>query len=167
MLIIPALISAIPSIIKLFDSDEREEGVKDLTTIAISKASEALGIPFGSKDELINHLNDNPEVVYKLKQLEYDTKELMLKYKLLENKEISERWKSDNKSGSGFARLIRPLIVTYLIFISTVLAILDGNISDFTVKAVWADLFVLLCITAVGGYFALRTYEKKTKSNKW
>lgn len=167
MLPLLPLLTAIPSIIKLFSSNERKEGVKELTANVINTASDLLGTQLNTKDELFNHLSNNPLEVIKLKQLEYDTEEQMLKYKLLENQEITKRWDSDNKSGSAFARLIRPLIVTYLIFVSTVLAMLDGNVSDFTVKSVWADLFVLLCITAVGGYFALRTYEKKTKSNKW
>lgn len=73
---LPAVISAIPSIVKLFSKDEREQGVKDLTGTVLNEASNALGIEIKSKNDLVDTLNQNPELAIKLKEIDraYQTK---------------------------------------------------------------------------------------------
>ena len=82
-------------------------------------------------------------------------------------KAVTNRWESDNKIGSKFAKLIRPMLVTYLVLIATTLALLDGNIAGFTIKSVWVDLFSNLAFLSVTAYFGLRTYEKRTGTSVW
>lgn len=97
-----------------------------------------------------------------------DIEELIVEYNQ-QNKEESEktkRWESDNKSEGKFNKNIRPMLVTYLVFVSTILAILDGNVSEFTIKEVWVSLFTALTVTSVSGYFVLRSYEKSKGVHK-
>ena len=68
--IIAGVVSAIPSIIKLFDSDERDAGVKELTATVVGEASKALGVPFKNKEDVVTHLNTNPQDAIKLRELE-------------------------------------------------------------------------------------------------
>lgn len=102
-----------------------------------------------------------------LKRLDF--KELKLEYdqRNKEEEEKTNRWVSDNESGSTFAKLVRPGLVVYLIVVTSLFALFDGNVGDFKVKEHWVTLFTSLTITAIGGYFTLRTYEKRTGTSKW
>ena len=93
---------------------------------------------------------------------ELDFKELELEYNQRNTEEIekTKRWESGNKSEGTFNKNVRPSLVVYLVFVCTVLAIFDGNIGEFDVETSWVSLFTSLTITAVGGYFTLRTFEK-------
>lgn len=99
---------------------------------------------------------------------ELDFKELELEYNQRNTEEIekTKRWESDNKSEGSFNKNVRPALVVYLVFVCTLLAIIDGNIGEFTIKEQWVILFTSLTITAVGGYFTLRTYEKRNGVHK-
>lgn len=172
------LLNAAPSIYKLFTSDDKTEAVKDLTKNVLTSASNLIGVNVETKDDLVKHLGENPELVITLKKIDNEfaikIEELKLESKKLDyenaqNQEenITERWKSDNNSDSRFAKLLRPALTAYLVLIVTILAILDGNIEGFNIKDVWVTLFTSLCLTAVGGYFVLRTYEKRTGTSVW
>lgn len=96
--ILPAIIGAIPSIIKLFDSDDREQGVKELTGQAISEAQKLFGVNFNSTDELLQHLNANPDEVVRLKQLESKTQLKMQELGIIELQEDTKRIESVNET---------------------------------------------------------------------
>lgn len=115
---------------------------------------------------------------FKIKFLNFDELKLKLESKLegkrINNEHeqkaeenITNRWTSDNNADSRFAKLLRPVLTAYLVFIVTVLSLLDGNVQGFNIKDVWVTLFTSLCMTAVGGYFVLRTYEKRTGTSVW
>lgn len=172
------LLSAAPSIYKLFTGDDKTEAVKDLTKNVLESTSNLIGVDLKTKDDLVKHLAENPELTIALKKIDNEfalkIEELKLESKKLDyeneqNQEenITERWKSDNSADSRFAKLLRPALTAYLVLIVTILAILDGNVGSFTIKEVWVSLFTLLCSGAVGGYFTLRTYEKRTGTSVW
>lgn len=172
------LLNAAPSIYKLFNSDDKSTAVKELTSSVVKSAAGSLGIELNDKKELIDHLENNPEVVVQLKELEYkyslDIQKLELEDKKLDyEQEVKQeenrtnRWQSDNSTDSRFAKLIRPGLTAYLVFVVTLLAVFDGNVGSFTIKEVWVTLFTSLCITSVSGYFVLRTYEKRTNTSVW
>jgi hypothetical protein len=98
---------------------------------------------------------------------ENEVKKMQLTHGEKAEEEITKRWVSDSNSDSRIAKLTRPMLVIYLMIITTVLAFMDGNVLEFSIKTVWVDLFTNLAITAIGGYFVLRTYEKKTGTSKW
>ncbi len=172
------LLSSAPALYKLFTSDDKSDAVKELTTNVVKTAATKLGVTLNTKEDLLQEIAKNPNAVIKIKELDNHyalrIEELKLESKKLDyeneqNQEgnITERWKSDNSADSRFAKLLRPALTAYLVLIVTILAILDGNVGSFTIKEVWVSLFTLLCSTSVGGYFVLRTYEKRTSTSVW
>lgn len=172
------LLSSAPALYKLFTSDDKSEATKELTMNVVKTAATKLGVPLNTKEDLLQEIAKNPDVVVKLKELENHyalrIEELKLEDKKLdyENEQKEEdsktkRWESDNNSDSRFAKLLRPAITVYCLLIVTILAVCDGNVGSFTIKEVWTTLFVALCLTTINGYFVLRTYEKRTGTSVW
>ena len=129
------------------------EGVKKITGIDLNKPKPP------TQQELI-----------KINSYKLDIERLVLAHKIEDNRHeeekeinVSNRWTSDNKEGSDIAKKIRPYTLIYLMISITLLALLDGNFGAFEVKAVWANLFVALALSAFNGYFVLRTFEKNKK----
>ena len=77
--------------------------------------------------------------------------------------QITERWKLDMQSDSFLSKNIRPLVLTYLTVIFTVLSFFDGNIGGFQVDEAYIPIFQSLLITVYGAYFVGRTWEKSKK----
>ena len=75
--------------------------------------------------------------------------------------QITERWSSDNASGSWLASNVRPLIVLLLVFTLMLFIALDSFDLAFTVREAWISLYEVLTLTAVGGYFTLRSVVDK------
>lgn len=82
-----------------------------------------------------------------------------------QEQELTKRWESDNKSDSWLAKHTRPLIVLSLVAALFVFIILDSLDISFDVRESWVSLYEVLILTAVGGYFALRSVFDK-KGNK-
>lgn len=104
---IPAIVSAIPSIIKLFDSDERDDGVKELTGQVITEASKVLGVDFKTKDDIVDHLNAHPEKVIELQEIEFKTKQLVFQDRKDARQAAIAR---QNSSASGFVKSTPALL---------------------------------------------------------
>ena len=76
-------------------------------------------------------------------------------------REITARWASDAASTSWLARNVRPLIVLVLVATLLLFITLDSWALDFTVRDAWVSLYEVLTLTAVGGYFTLRSLVDK------
>ena len=76
-------------------------------------------------------------------------------------REITARWASDAASTSWLARNVRPLIVLVLVAALLLFITLDSLALDFTVRDAWVSLYEVLPLTAVGGYFTLRSLVDK------
>lgn len=77
--------------------------------------------------------------------------------------EMSKRWASDMASDSWLAKNTRPIIVMSLVGTLFVFMTLDSLDLAFEVRDIWINLFELLTVTAVGGYFTLRSvFDKRT-----
>lgn len=172
-MITAALAATLPSIINLFNSDSKDEAVEQLTNTVVQTAATKLGLNTNSvgKEDIVRHLESNPRDAVKLKEIEsmykLEIERLNLEKLKTQEENITKRWISDNNKGSTFAKLLRPTLTAFLVFVCVLLAVLDGNIGDFNIKEHWVTLFTTLCITSVGGYFTLRTYEKRTNTSKW
>jgi hypothetical protein len=74
--------------------------------------------------------------------------------------EISKRWSSDMTSDSWLSKNVRPLtlivVITFLVFMT----FFDG-LGWVDVNESWISLWNMLSITVVGGYFAVRTLDKR------
>ena len=101
-----------------------------------------------------NLIDLDPEVTHQQK-LEVDN---------LIDQEMTKRWESDNQSDSWLAKHTRPLIVLSLVGVLFIFIILDSLNIAFDVRESWVSLYEVLILTAVGGYFTLRSvFDKRHK----
>lgn len=75
-------------------------------------------------------------------------------------KTISDRWKSDMSSDSWLSKNIRPLTLATVIVTLVLLTFFDNllNTSDE-----WIGLWQVVSMTVIGGYFAVRSVDKRSK----
>ena len=74
--------------------------------------------------------------------------------------EISSRWKSDMGSDSWLSKNVRPLTLIVVIAFLVVTTFFDG-LGYLQVDPAWISLWNMLSVTVVGGYFAVRTLDKR------
>jgi|TARA_R100001510_G_C7653774_1_gene212200 cation transport ATPase len=80
-----------------------------------------------------------------------------------EQKNITERWKSDMTSDNKLSKSVRPAVLIFLIFSTILLIFIDSGFITFVVDDEWKDLLKVLLVTVVAAYFGGRSYEKGTK----
>ncbi len=81
--------------------------------------------------------------------------------------EITKRWEADLHSDSWLSKNVRPLTLSFLLACMFLFVILDSTSSiPFNIDPEWIDLLKALMITAVGGYFVVRSGEKITNKIK-
>lgn len=74
--------------------------------------------------------------------------------------EISNRWKSDMGSDSWLSKNVRPLTLIVVIAFLVFMTFFDG-LGWVDVNDSWISLWNMLSVTVVGGYFAVRTLDKR------
>jgi len=74
--------------------------------------------------------------------------------------EISNRWKSDMGSDSWLSKNVRPLTLIVVIAFLVFMTFFDG-MGWVEVNDSWISLWNMLSVTVVGGYFAVRTIDKR------
>jgi len=74
--------------------------------------------------------------------------------------EISSRWKSDMTSDSWLSKNVRPLTLIVVIAFLVFMTFFDG-LGWVDVNDSWISLWNMLSVTVVGGYFAVRTIDKR------
>jgi len=86
---------------------------------------------------------------------------LIVSERIAMESELTKRWASDNSSDSWLAKHTRPIIVLSLVVALFVFIILDSLDIAFEVRDAWVTLYEILIVTAVGGYFTLRSVFDK------
>tara|TARA_R110000787_G_scaffold3543_2_gene13832 strand:+ start:3399 stop:3806 length:408 start_codon:yes stop_codon:yes gene_type:complete len=77
-----------------------------------------------------------------------------------QQKNVTERWKSDMASDNILSKSVRPLTLIF-IFVSTILLIfIDSGFINFAVDDEWKDLLKIVIVTITAAYFGGRSYEK-------
>ena len=93
-------------------------------------------------------------------QFEKEMTEIFIQAEAEQQKNVTERWKSDMASDNKLSKSVRPLTLTFL-FVSTVLLIfIDSGFINFAVDDEWKELLKMLLITITAAYFGGRSYEK-------
>jgi hypothetical protein len=87
-------------------------------------------------------------------------KQLIAKYEVDMEKEVSSRWSSDMNSDSWLSKNVRPMTLIFLVVSTMVLVFIDAGVIEFEVKASWVDLLQLVLISVIGAYFGGRSLEK-------
>ena len=94
---------------------------------------------------------------------EQKIKELVAKYEIEMEKNITARWQADLKSDSWLSKNVRPMVLIFLIVCTMLLIFIDAGAIKFDVKDTWVDLLQLVVITVIGAYFGGRSFEKVKK----
>jgi hypothetical protein len=94
---------------------------------------------------------------------ELKVKELIAKYEVDMEKEISGRWASDMKSDSWLSKNVRPMTLIFLVISTVLLIFRDAGAIEFQVEGSWIDLLQLTLLTVIGAYFGGRSWEKVKK----
>jgi len=129
--------------------------ITKLFSVGATKLVKGIG---GVLDELVTSKEEKLAAELKIK-------ELIAKYEVEMEKEISSRWSADMASDSWLAKNVRPLVLIFLVVSTVLLVFIDAGIIAFEVKASWVDLLQLVLITVIGAYFGGRSLEK-VKNNK-
>lgn len=75
--------------------------------------------------------------------------------------EITKRWEADSLTDSWLSKNVRPLTLIVVISFLVIMTFFDG-LGVTEVNESWISLWNMLSVTVVGGYFAIRGYEKTT-----
>ena len=86
--------------------------------------------------------------------------ELFVRAEADAQKEVTERWNADMKSGNWLAANIRPLTLIFLTSVFALLSVTAGNIGDFAIGDAYKPIYQTLLLTVYGAYFAGRSIEK-------
>jgi len=110
-------------------------------------------------DELITSGEEKAAAKQKLE-------ELFVRAEADAQKEVTERWNADMKSGNWLTANIRPITLIFLTTVFATLSVTDGNIGKFAISDAYKPIYQTLLITVYGAYFAGRSIEKiKGKSD--
>lgn len=74
--------------------------------------------------------------------------------------EITKRWEADLHSDSWWSKNIRPMTLAFLLSCMFIFIMLDSSLEGFEINEEWIGLLKGLLMTAVGGYFVVRSGEK-------
>ncbi len=85
--------------------------------------------------------------------------ELFMKHEADMEKNITERWVSDN-TASWLTQNVRPIILLFLVVSTVVMIFIDAGMITFEVEDKWTDLLQLTLITVISAYFGGRSFEK-------
>lgn len=109
-----------------------------------------------------NLVDVDPDVTHEQRM---ELENLIVSERMAMESELTKRWQSDNTSDSWLAKHTRPIIVLSLVAALFVFIVLDSLDIAFDVRDAWVTLYEILIVTAVGGYFTLRSvYDKRNKS---
>jgi len=122
-MIATAIISAIPSLIKLFNSDDRKEGVKELTQTVVNEASKKLGVTLNTKDDVLKHLEQNPEQAIKLREIETKHIQSIMELQLKDVQSAREMNFNIQSSKDWLVRNTGSLIAMFTVLFAVVLDI--------------------------------------------
>jgi len=115
--------------------------------------------------DLIKGSDINPSDKIEFLQLKNDYEMEMMRMEIDKfkdaNKNITDRWQHDMSSTSWLSKNIRPLTLASLLLFLYVFIFLDAANLEFEIRDIWVRIYETILLTAIGGYFVLRTVDKK------
>ena len=76
--------------------------------------------------------------------------------------EITKRWQADSLTDSWLSKNVRPLTLAVVMIFLVLMTFFEGfGISSINER--WIGLWEMVSITVIGGYFAVRSVDKRTK----
>lgn len=108
---------------------------------------------------IVKNLIDNDPDISIEQRMEYER--LHNELLMAQEAEISDRWKHDMSSDSWLSKNVRPLTLVSLLVFLFVMIFLDAMEIKFSIRESWISLYETILVTAIGGYFVVRSVEKK------
>tara|TARA_R100001369_G_scaffold13821_1_gene28183 strand:- start:40 stop:459 length:420 start_codon:yes stop_codon:yes gene_type:complete len=96
-------------------------------------------------------------------QFEKEMTQMFISAESEQQKNVTERWKSDMISDSYLSKNVRPMVLIFVITCTLVLIFIDSGFITFVVDDEWKDLLKVVLMTCIGAYFGGRSYEKANK----
>ena len=124
---------------------------------ALSILGGLVGKVLPAATNLIDELHTSGEEKAAAKQ---KLKELLVAAEADAQKEVTERWNADMKSGNWLAANIRPITLIFLTSVFAILSVTDGNVGEFSIGEAYKPIYQTLLLTVYGAYFAGRSIEK-------
>ena len=121
-----------------------------LGSAAISTIASKLGVG-NSPEEVVSHLQANPDALLKLKEI--DTRAFEA-----ETKAVTDRWQADMQSDSWLSKNIRPGTLVYILTAYLGFAIADGY--GFRIAESYVNLLGQWGMLVMTAYFGGRSAEK-------
>ena len=76
--------------------------------------------------------------------------------------EITKRWEADSLTDSRLSKNVRPLTLATVMVFLVLMTFFEGfGISSINER--WIGLWEMVSVTVIGGYFAVRSVDKRTK----
>lgn len=75
---------------------------------------------------------------------------------------ISERWKADMESDSWLSKNVRPLTLIVVMGSLILMTFFDGA-NYLQISDAWINMWSMVSVSVIGGYFAVRTIDKRGK----
>lgn len=97
-------------------------------------------------------------------EMDKDLLQAAIQQDIEESREITKRWESDNNQESWLPRNIRPLTLITVISFTLLTILLDACPLDFNVSEHAFNYLEMISLTALGGYFAVRSFDKHSKN---
>ena len=116
--------------------------------------------------ESFNLLSDKIKTDGQLSETDKQMLLAELEFDVIEMKEVTTRWVSDNATDSFLTQNIRPLVLAFLTLTLFIYIILDSSIGGFNIAPQWIDLLSSLLLLVYGGYFGARSAEKIVRNWK-
>ena len=108
---------------------------------------------------IVKNLIDNDPDISIEQRMEYER--LHNELLMAQEAEISDRWKHDMSSDSWLSKNARPLTLISLLAFLFIMIFLDAMEIKFSIRESWISLYETVLLTAIGGYFVVRSVEKK------
>jgi hypothetical protein len=104
------------------------------------------------------------KVISKDKSISTEQKEIIIEginKDIEQERELSKRWESDNKSNDWLPRNIRPLTVANFTLLIDIVIL--SSMWGKPLGEAYLPILMTMGVTVIGGYFTLREYGKKSK----
>ena len=102
------------------------------------------------------------ELSIRMEEIKLELAKVELKEFTVAEENISKRWISDMASDSWLSKNIRPLGMAWVLITTTLLLIVSWN--NIVTPSLVLNMFGGISATITGGYYVLRTVEKRNKN---
>tara|TARA_R100000935_G_C2815638_1_gene157171 strand:+ start:18 stop:425 length:408 start_codon:yes stop_codon:yes gene_type:complete len=114
----------------------------------------------GIADSLSNVVDKFVRTKDEKAEFEKEMSQIFIDAEAVQQKNVTERWKSDMASDSKLSKSVRPLVLIFIIFCTMLLIFIDSGFITFAVDDEWKELLQITLLTVIASYFGGRSYEK-------